>query len=58
MNIQEIRDNAPKGATHYNYKTETYYRYNDDGLFFYEFEEWKESYYKKPYYMIYIKPLY
>ena len=55
MTNQEIRDKAPSGATHYNKRTETYYK-QDEVLYYWE-GEWRKSWYVGAQFMIYIKPL-
>lgn len=55
MTEQEIRDKAPSGATHYNERTETYYKQSET-LYYWE-GEWRESWYAGAQFMIYIKPL-
>ena len=41
MTEQEIRENAPSGATHYNERTNTYYK-QDEVLYYWE-GEWRKS---------------
>ena len=55
MTIEEIRKNAPDGATHYNERTETYYKQDD--VLYYWCDEWRPSWYAGAQFMIYIKPL-
>ena len=55
MNIEKIRANAPEGATHYNERTETYYK-QEDILYYWE-GEWRKSWYAGAQFMIYTKPL-
>lgn len=56
MTPEEIRKNAPEGATHYNYRTETYYRQDEAGLYYW-CDGWRLSWYLSAQFMIYIKPL-
>lgn len=55
MTPEEIRKGAPDGATHYNERTETYYK-QDDTLYYWE-GTWRKSWYLGAQFMIYIKPL-
>ena len=55
ITLDEIRSNAPDGATHYNHRTETYYK-EGDKLYYWE-GEWRPSWYGGSEFMIYIKPL-
>lgn len=57
MNIDQIQANKPEGATHYSYKTETYYMEKDEVLYHWHFVEWRKSFYKTVSGMRYIEPL-
>lgn len=56
MTPQQIKDSAPQGATHYNNRTETYYRQENDNLYYW-CDEWRPSWYRGANFMIYIEPL-
>ena len=55
MTSDEIRSKAPEGATHYNERTETYYK--QDNILYYWEGGWRKSWYLGAQFMIYIKPL-
>lgn len=56
MTPQKIKANAPEGATHYNHRTETYYKQDADSLYYW-CDGWRPSWYLSAQFMIYIKPL-
>ena len=55
ITLDEIRSKAPEGATHYNERTETYYK--QDNILYYWEGGWRKSWYLGAQFMIYIKPL-
>lgn len=57
MTPQQIKDNAPEGATHYNRHTDTYYMIKDAVWYHWHFTEWRESFYKNGLHQVYLKPL-
>lgn len=56
MTSEQIKANAPEGATHYNYRNETYYKEDGCGLYYWCYG-WRPSWYIGSQFMIYIKPL-
>lgn len=56
MTKQEIKDNAPSGATNYSYRTDTYYK-DAERVYVWNGKDWFHSIYRTTEGMRYLEPL-